>query len=172
MPDITRTSVQRSSLLSLLIAAPRSWFWLLCVDVYPALTAAALPWSTTGVAIFMVIWFIVLVPTLDREFLRSLRRPACALALALLALALVGMLWAEGPLSVRLLGLTPAAKLLAIPFLIYHYQRSQRGHWVFIAFFASCALLMDLSWVTYFADWILAKVMNSLCACLQQPRFS
>lgn len=153
MSEIMKASAKRPSLLSFILSAPRSWFWLLSVDVYPALTAAALPWSTTGVAIFMVIWFIVLLPTLDREFLRSLRRPASALPLALLALALVGMLWAEGPLSVRLLGLTPAAKLFAIPFLIYHFQRSQRGHWVFIAFFASCALLMGLSWVSYFADW-------------------
>jgi hypothetical protein len=33
--------------------------------------------------------------------------------------------------------------------LLYHFGRSQRPHWVLIAFFASCALLMGLSWVLY-----------------------
>jgi len=42
---------------------------------------------------------------------------------------------------------------LAIPFLLYHFQRSQRGHWVLIAFLASCAFLMGLSWIMYFAGW-------------------
>jgi O-antigen ligase len=44
-------------------------------------------------------------------------------------------------------------KLLAVPLLLYHYERSQRAHWVLFAFVASCVLLMGLSWVTYFADW-------------------
>src|SRR5258707_2023808 len=153
MTDTIRVSAPNQGLLSLIASTPRSWFWLLCADIYPALTAASLPWSTTGVAIFMVFWFIVWLPTLDLGFLRSLGRPASLLPVAFFALALVGMLWADGPLSVRLLGLTPVTKLLAIPFLLYHFQRSQRGHWVLIAFLASCALLMGLSWVTYFAGW-------------------
>ena len=78
--------------------ATRSWFWLLCVDVYPALVAACIPWSTTAVAVFMVIWFVVLLPTIEpRAFLNTLRRPACWLPLAFFALAVVGMLWADGP---------------------------------------------------------------------------
>jgi hypothetical protein len=153
MTDTIRISAPNQGLLSLIASTPRSWFWLLCADIYPALTAASLPWSTTGVAIFMVIWFIVLLPTLDLAFLRFLGRPACLLPVAFFALALVGMLWADGPLSVRLLGLTPVTKLLAIPFLLYHFQRSQRGHWVLIAFLASCAFLMGLSWIMYFAGW-------------------
>jgi O-antigen ligase len=153
MSDTIRIVSPRQGLVSFIAAAPRSWFWLLCTDLYPALTAASLPWSTTGVAVFMVLWFITLIPTLDRGFLRSLRHPACLLPLAFLALALVGMLWADGPLSVRLLGVSPVTKLLVIPFLLYHFQRSQRGHWVLIAFLISCALLMGLSWATYFAGW-------------------
>ena len=42
-------------------------------------------------------------------------------------------------------------KLLAIPFLLYHFERSQRGMWVFAAFLISCALLMALSWIVLFA---------------------
>ena len=45
------------------------------------------------------------------------------------------------------------SKLLAVPLLLYHYERSERGHWVLFAFLAACVLLMGLSWVTYFADW-------------------
>jgi O-antigen ligase len=40
-------------------------------------------------------------------------------------------------------------KLLAIPLLLYHFGRSQRSSWVFIAFFASCALVMACSWAVY-----------------------
>ena len=43
------------------------------------------------------------------------------------------------------------AKLLAIPFLLYHFERSQRAIWVFVAFLISCALLMGLSWIVLFA---------------------
>ena len=48
-------------------------------------------------------------------------------------------------------------KLLAIPFLIYHFERSRRGLWVLVAFLASCALLMGLSWLVLFApEWKIA----------------
>ena len=34
-----------------------------------------------------------------------------------------------------------------LPFLFYHFERSARGMWVFIAFLVSCALLMVMSWL-------------------------
>ncbi len=41
------------------------------VDVVAVLLAASLPWSTSAVAIFAVIWLITLIPTLDfRAFAR------------------------------------------------------------------------------------------------------
>ena len=84
----------------------------------------------------MVIWFVVLIPTLDpRLFLDSLKRPACLLPVAFFALAIVGTLWADGPWVARLYGISPVTKLLAIPFLLHHFERSQRGVWVFVAFF-------------------------------------
>jgi O-antigen ligase len=135
---------------SLFFLATRSWFWLLCVDVYPALIAASIPWSTTAVAVFVIIWFIVLAPTIEpRSFLISLKRPASLLPTALFALAVIGMLWADDPWAERLRGLSPVIKLMAIPFFIYHFQRSKRGHWVFISFLASCALLLALSWIIF-----------------------
>jgi O-antigen ligase len=126
--------------------------------VYPVLAATALPWSTTAVAIFIVLWFVVLLPTLNfRKFCGQLKRPAFFLPLALFAVAALGMLWTVDTWAVRLQALAPVAKLAAIPFLLYQFERSQRGHWVFIAFLASCSLLMVLSWIVYFApDWKIA----------------
>jgi O-antigen ligase len=121
------------------------------VDVLAAAVAAILPWSTSGVAIVMVLWFIALLPTLDfRALLRSMARPASALPLAFFALAVIGLLWADTSWPARLHGINPVAKLLVIPFLLYHFARSQRGVWVFIAFLASCTLLMALSWIVAF----------------------
>jgi O-antigen ligase len=100
----------------------------------------------------MVLWFLALIPTLDpRALLRSLARPASALPLAIFALALVGTLWSDSPWPARLHGINPVAKLLAVPFLLYHFERSQRAIWVFAALLISCALLMALSWIVLFA---------------------
>jgi O-antigen ligase len=126
--------------------------WTLTVDVLAVLVAVVLPWSTSGVAIFMVLWFLALIPTLDpRALLRTITRFAGALPLAFFALAVVGMLWADSPWPARLHGVNPVAKLLAVPFLLYHFERSQRATWVFAAFLISCALLMALSWIVLFA---------------------
>jgi len=124
----------------------------LTVDVLAVLLAASLPWSTSAVAIFVVLWVIAVIPTLDgRSFLQSLKRPAAALPLAFFALAVIGVLWSEGPWPARLHGISPVAKLLVIPLLLYHFERSQRSAWVLIAFVVSCTLLMALSWIVLFA---------------------
>ena len=133
---------------------PQSRSWLLSVDLYPALAAASLPWSTTAVSVFTVLWILVVLPTIRwQAFLESLRAPASFLPLAFLALAIAGLFWTEDTWPVAIQGLVPVSKLLAVPLLLYHYERSERGHWVLFAFLASCVLLMGLSWVTYFADW-------------------
>ena len=180
------SAVRRSETILRRVALwPRSWFWLLCVDLYPALTAAALPWSTSAVSVFVVVWLICLLPTIDwRPFCRSLKRPASYLPLALVALALLGLFWADDTWEVRLQGLAPVAKLAFIPLLLYHFERSHRAHWVFIAFLASCTILMGLSWIVYFApSWRISgneagvPVRNSidqtqafaLCVCALAP---
>ena len=100
----------------------------------------------------MVLWFLALIPTLDpRALLRSLTRPASSLPLAIFVLAVVGTLWSDSPWPARLQGINPVAKLLAVPFLLYHFERSQRAIWVFVALLISCALLMALSWIVLFA---------------------
>jgi O-antigen ligase len=125
--------------------------WTRAADIFVVLLAASLPWSTSLVAIFAVLWFLALLPTLDVErFFRSLKRPACALPIALFALAFVGTLWAtDVPWAARLHGVNPAAKLLAIPLLMYHFETSERGFWVIVAFFGSCTLVMLASWLMF-----------------------
>ena len=71
---------------------------ILNVDLVAVLVAALLPWSTSGVAIIMVVWLVALVYTLEmRPFLASLRRPVCMLPIALVVLAAVGTLWSDAP---------------------------------------------------------------------------
>jgi O-antigen ligase len=129
--------------------------FLLYADMLAVLTAATLPWSTTGTSILVGLWLLALIPLAApadlRGFIRLLRLPACWLPVAIFALAVVGTLWADGPWPVRLHAIGQVAKLLAIPLLIHHFQRSQRGAWVFVAFLVSCALLMALSWIVLFA---------------------
>jgi hypothetical protein len=153
MSELT-ASVIRPGIPALIGAWPQSRVWLLCADLYPALAAASLPWSTTAVSVFVVLWMLVFLPTIRwQEFLESLRAPASFLPLAFVALAIAGLFWTEDTWAIGIQGLTPVAKLLAVPLLLYHYERSERGQWVLFAFLASCVLLMGLSWVTYFADW-------------------
>ena len=123
---------------------------ILNIDLLTVLIAILLPWSTSGVAIAAVLWIIALIPTLElRPFLRSLMRPICALPIAFFALALIGTLWSDASWGARLYAVSPTAKLLVLPLLLYHFERTDRGAWVFIAFLASCTLLMAVSWVVF-----------------------
>src|SRR4029453_465266 len=106
---------EKSRISAVIASAVRSPVWLLCVDVYPALVAAAIPWSTSAVGIIIFIWLLALIPTIEpRAFLSRLKRPAYWLPLAFVALALAGTLWAEGPWPIRIHGINPVTKLLAI----------------------------------------------------------
>jgi len=124
---------------------------ILNIDLVTVLIAILLPWSTTGVVIAAVLWVVALVPTLEvGAFLRALKRPICLLPIAMFALALAGTLWSEAPWGERLYAVGPTVKLLMLPLLLYHCERSPRGVWVFVAFLASCILLMAASWVADF----------------------
>jgi O-antigen ligase len=125
--------------------------WTRSADVFVILTALALPWSTSLVAIFAVAWLVTLVPTLDiKYFIQTLKRPICALPIALFGLAAVGTVWSDAPWVTRLYAISPTAKLLVLPALFYHFERSSRGLWAFIAFLVSCTLLMAMSWIVAF----------------------
>jgi O-antigen ligase len=128
------------------------------VDIFAVLTAAALPWSTSLVAIFALALLVSMGPFLDvRAFLRSLKQPASALPIALIALALLGTLWSDASWPARLYAVSPTAKLLVLPVLLYHYQRSTRAMWVFTAFLLSCTLLMAMSWIVAFDPTLALK---------------
>jgi len=79
----------------------------------------------------------------------------------LFTLAVVGTFWGDSPWPARLHGISPVAKFLVIPFLIYHFERSHRGHWVFIAFLVSCSALLALSWVVLFVPELTPSVTGS-----------
>ena len=120
-------------------------------DLFVVLIALALPWSTSLVAIFAAVWLVTVVPTLDiRFFMQTLKRPICALPIALFALAAVGTFWSDAPWGSRLYAISPTVKLLVLPLLFYHFERSPRGMWVFLAFLVSCSLLMAMSWIVAF----------------------
>ena len=122
--------------------------WTTIADVFAILTALALPWSTSLVAIFMACWLGAVAWVMDwRAYARLLKQPICYLPFALVGLALVGTLWSDAAWGARLYAIGPTVKLLVLPGLFYHFERSSRGMWVFIAFLVSCTLLMVMSWI-------------------------
>src|SRR6202521_5654587 len=138
MTEATRSTPRVSRPSAVVASWHRPAAWFLYADLLAVLTAIALPWSTTAVLVLVGFWLlslIPLIPTLDaRAFLRLLSSPICLLPLAMVALAVVGTLWADVPWRERIQGISPVAKLLALPFLLYHFERSQRGAWVFAGF--------------------------------------
>ena len=144
--------------MSLSAAAPpmslvrRYWrdraLWTTIADIFAILAAFTLPWSTTLVAIFVPCWLGAVAWVLDwRAYGRLLKLPICYLPLALVGLVIIGTLWSDAAWATRLYAIGPALKLLVLPGLFYHFQRSSRGIWVFVAFLVSCALLMVMSWI-------------------------
>jgi O-antigen ligase len=135
---------------------------IMIVDWLTVLIAILLPWSTSGVGIAAVLWLLALAPTIDAgALLRSLRRPICVLPIAFFALALVGTLWSPAPWGDRFHAVGPTARFLVLPLLLYHFERSPRGVWVFAAFLASCMLLMVASWVVAFDPRLSLKLYLS-----------
>jgi O-antigen ligase len=125
--------------------------WATAADIFAVLTALALPWSTSLVAIFVLCWLGTAAWILDyKVYFQSLRRPICFLPIALFGLAAIGTLWSDAPWAARLYAVGPALKLLVLPGLFYHFERSARGMWVCTAFLLSCTLLMATSWVVAF----------------------
>jgi O-antigen ligase len=125
--------------------------WAKTVDIFAIVIAVSLPWSTSLVAIFAAALLVSMVPFLDvSAFLQSLKRPICVLPIALFALAVVGTLWSDAPWGARLYAIGPTAKLLMLPVLFYHFERSARGAQVLTAFLVSCGLLLAMSWLVAF----------------------
>ncbi|GMO10727.1 O-antigen ligase family protein [Bradyrhizobium ottawaense] len=125
--------------------------WMRASDVAIVLLAASLPWSTSLVSIFAVIWLVTLFPTAEWTDVRAaLSHPACYLPILLVLLAVVGTVWATDiPWQARYGGINPAVKLIAIPILIRHFEKTGQALWVAAAFLISCTAVMLLSWVMF-----------------------
>ena len=120
-------------------------------DHLAILMAFSLPWSTTIFGVFTVLWLITLATVIDaQQFWAQLQRPACWLPVALFCLAALGMLWADAPWAARLHTVGSMVKLLALPLLMYQFERSGKGLTVFLAFLVSCTVLLALSWLSWF----------------------
>jgi len=132
--------------------------WATTTDIFFVLVALSLPWSTSLVAIFAVAALITMAPFFAAQaFLEIFKRPVSALPVALFLLAVAGMLWSEAPWGARLYSAGPAAKLLMVPVLFYHFERSARGIQVFAAFLVSCIALMAMSWLVAFDPHLALK---------------
>ncbi len=135
--------------------------WRTTADTVAILLAASLPWSTSLVSILGVVMLITIVPFLDLDrLLQVLKRPIALAPIALFMLALVGTLWSDAAWGARIYAVGPAAKLLVLPALFYHFERSERGLWVFAAFLASCVLMVVASTAVAF-DPALALKANA-----------
>ena len=122
--------------------------WGKSADILAVLIALSLPWSTSLVGIFVGdlagggsgdAGFQAVSAIADAADLRAADRAVCARA--------VGTQWSDASWGARLYAVGPVAKLLVLPFLFHHFERSGRGMWVFTAFLVSCALLMAMSWL-------------------------
>jgi O-antigen ligase len=126
--------------------------WLLVIDWLAVGVAVSLPWSTTGTGIFIALWLIAFLPTLFLPTLdigvlrRVLVTPAGFLPALLWVVAAVGMLWADVSWPERFGGFSSFHRLLVIPLLLAHFQRSGRGNWVVYGFFLATLVLLVVSW--------------------------
>src|SRR5262249_20085373 len=104
--------------------------WMKLTDIVAVLLALSLPWSTSLVGIFGAFLLVTVAPTIElKDFLASLKRPISALPIALFLLALIGTLWSDAAWGVRFHSVEPTAKLLVLPVLFYHFERSARASW-------------------------------------------
>jgi len=117
-------------------------------DLLAAAVLVSIPWSTTATAVLVVLWLLALVPTLDWPAARrEVWTPAGGLPVLFVLLAAVGMLWADASWRERLGGLDSFHRLLVIPLLFAQFRRSENGRWAVYGFFASCTVLLVLSYI-------------------------
>lgn len=112
-------------------------------DALVVAIAVSLPWSTSATAILLVLWLIAELPTLDwADVRRAVMTPAGWLPVLLVALGLVGMMWADVPFAQRAKGFDSFLRLLIIPLLFVQFARPGRGERVFLGYLLSCIALL------------------------------
>ena len=121
-------------------------------DCLAVAVAVALPWSTSVAGILIVLWLITLAPTLDLATLRrELATAAGGLPVALWALAMLGLFWADATWAQRADGASGYHKLLMIPLLFIQFRRSDRGWLVLAGYLVSVLAVFAAS--TVLAIW-------------------
>jgi O-antigen ligase len=119
--------------------------WIKSADWYALGVALSLPWSTTATAIFITLWLLCILPTLNIAMVRrELTTFAGGLPVLLWLLAVVGMLWADVTWAERIDDLRGYHRLLAIPILLAQFRRSG-GVFVLYGFVVSATCLLFLS---------------------------
>src|SRR5436190_17682038 len=109
-------------------------------DWLVVLIAMVLPWSISATAIFIVIWLLVVLPTLDpRSIRREIQSAAGGLPVLLWCVGVLGMLWADVSWAERFQGLGSFHRLLIIPLLLAQFRRSENGIPVIYGFLISTA---------------------------------
>jgi len=112
-------------------------------DALAIAVALSLPWSTSATVVLVILWALSLIAMFDLRALReTVMTPAGGLPVLLVLLGALGMAWADVNAMARLDGADSYLKLLAIPLLLIHFQRSERGLWVLGAFVLSCSVLL------------------------------
>lgn len=111
---------------------------------------ASVPLSTSATAILAVAWLISVIPTLRRGDGGLVRTHAALwLPLLLVALGVVGMLWADVTWHERWKGLDSFIKLAAIPLLMLQFRRSDRAMLALWVYLGACMLVLALSTFFY-----------------------
>jgi O-antigen ligase len=121
--------------------------WIRLVDFLVLILAAVFPWSTTAATgLVLLIFPLIWITHGTAQMIAELKRPACALPVALVVLAVIGTSWSVGtPWPDRLHALTKVWKLLWLWPLYLHFQKTPRIVPIFAAYAVSNLLLLMLS---------------------------
>jgi O-antigen ligase len=129
------------------LAVPALPVTLRLAEYLAVAVVVSLPWSTSATSILVVLWLLAVVPMLEiAELRRVVLTPAGGLPLLVVALAVLGMLWADVPWAERYDGVATFAKLAVIPVLMTQFRRVEDPSPVLVGFLLSCGALLLLSW--------------------------
>lgn len=132
------------------------------IDFFNVLLATALPWSTTlSTILVLVILIMMFITHGSKAIISEVGRPACLVAVAMVALAVLGMTWGTAiPWSDRLHGLEKVLKLLwIVPFFV-HFRTTTNAKMLLSAYVVSNLFLVALS-VLVFLSPELANLIGS-----------